>query len=102
MERGMKGFAIALVLGLLPLWSQTTASAADWYNPGWLYRKPVTINNTGSALANYQVKINVTYDSDMKSDFSDLRFTDSDGTTLLNYWVESYTASTSAVAWVNK
>ena len=35
-----------------------------------------------------------------KQDFSDLRFTDSDGFTLLNYWIESYTASNNAVVWV--
>ena len=36
----------------------------------------------------------------MKSDFSDLRFTKADGTTLLDAWMESHTASTSAVIWV--
>jgi len=50
-------------------------------------------------LTNYQVRINVAYDSDMKTDFSDLRFTDSDGTTLLSYWVQTYTASASAIFW---
>ncbi|MCX6354293.1 MAG: DUF2341 domain-containing protein [Candidatus Aureabacteria bacterium] len=101
MKRAMKGLAISLVLGLLPLWTQTTASAADWYNPGWSYRRPITINNTGNAstLTDYQVRISVTYDSDMKSNFSDLRFTDSNGTSILSYWVETYTASTSAVVW---
>ena len=36
----------------------------------------------------------------MKADFSDIRFTDSDGTTLINYWLESETDSTSATFWV--
>jgi hypothetical protein len=34
------------------------------------------------------------------SDFSDIRFTASDGTTLLSYWIESYTVSGSATVWV--
>jgi hypothetical protein len=51
-------------------------------------------------VENYQTKITVPYVSTMNSDFSDLRFTSSDGVTLLDYWIESYTASTSAVVWV--
>lgn len=65
------------------------------------YRKQITVSNSsGSSLTNYQVKLAVAYDSDMRSDFNDLRFTSSDGATLLGYWVESYTASTSATVWV--
>lgn len=44
--------------------------------------------------------ISVPYDSDMKNDFSDLRFTDSDKLTLIPYWVESYVQSDHAVVWV--
>ena len=74
---------------------------ADAAVPGFSYYKPITItNSSGSALVNYQVKITVAYNSHMQSDFDDLRFTASDGSTLLDYWVESYTASTSATVWV--
>src|SRR6185369_9675797 len=66
----------------------------------WTKGAPVVINNSGnsSKLNNYQVKITVTYDSDMKSDFSDLRFFD--GTAELSYWIESFTASATATLWV--
>jgi len=66
-------------------------------------RKQVTVDNTLNSedLTNYQVRVNVQHDSDMNSDFSDLRFTSSDEQTLISYWIESYTASTSAVVWVN-
>ncbi|CAD7771773.1 Periplasmic copper-binding protein (NosD) [Candidatus Methanoperedenaceae archaeon GB37] len=74
-----------------------TFHANDTLN--WKYRRAVTIENTGGPLTDYQVRINVTYDSDMKSDFSDLRFTDSDGS-ILPYWIEEYTEATSAVLWV--
>lgn len=62
----------------------------------------VTIDNTGNAstLTNYQVKIAVTYAATMQADFSDLRFRDTDNTTALSFWIESYVASTSAVVWV--
>ncbi len=72
------------------------SAAAGWYNGSWSYRRPITIDNSGngSALSNYQVQVDVTYDSDMNADFSDLRFTDSDGTTELDYWVEESTTTT--------
>lgn len=60
----------------------------------------VIVRYLAPTLTNYQTKITVPYVSGMKADFSDLRFTSSDGTTELSYWIESYTASTSAVVWV--
>jgi len=68
----------------------------DWYNSDWKYRKEITIDNTSnsSALTDYQVKIaliNTNFDfSKAKSDGLDIRFTDSDGTTSLDYWIEDY------------
>ena len=61
-------------------------------------RNGITVTETsGADLTDYSVKVNVSYNSNMNSDFSDLRFTSSDGITELGYWIESYTASTSAV-----
>jgi hypothetical protein len=52
-------------------------SLDPWWNSTWLYRRPITIDNTQNpnSLTDYQVAINLTYDSDMVSDFSDVRFT---------------------------
>jgi len=82
--------------------ASSTGSSEIWYNPSWLKRKAVTIDNTlnPNELTGYQIQLNVPYDSDMIADFSDLRFTDSDGQTLISYWVESYVASVSAAVWV--
>jgi len=67
---------------------------------GWTKQCPVTItNNTGGVLTNHQVKIEITYDSNMDEDFNDLRFYNS-GNVELDYWIETYVASTSAVVWV--
>lgn len=67
----------------------------------WTRRKPITITNgTASNLTDFQVSIPVTYDADMQSNFNDLRFTASDGTTLLNYWIESKVNGSSATVWV--
>lgn len=40
------------------------------------------------------------YNSDMQSDFDDLRFTDNDGVTELDYYVENYISEENAVVWV--
>jgi hypothetical protein len=76
-------------------------TTTGWTNDytSWGKRAPITITNSGSGQTNYQVKLNITYNSGMKADFGDLRFTNSVGTTL-NYWVQSQTNSTSAVVWV--
>src|ERR1035437_2817591 len=73
----------------------------NWYDFAWYYRVPITVTNSGTGVTNYQQKMTLSFVSNhMNSDFSDIRFTASDGTTLLYYWVESYIASTSAIVWV--
>lgn len=72
-----------------------------WYNSSWLKRKAITLTGGSSGTqTDYQVKLSVTYDSDMKSDFSDIRFTEADGTTSLEAWLESKIDDTSAIIWV--
>jgi len=75
-----------------------------WWNSAWMYRKNITINNSqnSEALTNYQVFVNVTpYDSDMNSTFKDLRFIDSDDSTVLDYWIENYVSESYADVWIN-
>ena len=79
---------------------------------GWNYRKSHVINPSSGAGTGYQIKITVHYGSGADSgsdvylngkcntDFSDIRFTDSSGSVLLPYWIESYTPSDNAVIWV--
>ncbi|KKW37028.1 MAG: MotA/TolQ/ExbB proton channel [Candidatus Giovannonibacteria bacterium GW2011_GWA2_53_7] len=50
-------------------------------------------------MANAQVKFDLTYDSDMLSNWNDLRFTDSSGTTSIPFWIETYTTSATATVW---
>ena len=73
-----------------------------WLN-GWDKRKILVVNNKENAndLTNYQVKIDVTYNADMESDFRDIRFTSSNGQTILSYYrEEDYTENESAIFWV--
>ena len=75
--------------------------SSNWYNKSWTRRKAVSINNSSNSntLANYQVQVTVAYDTDMQTDFDDIRFTDSDGVTPLNYSLDSKTDSTWKNAW---
>ena len=74
--------------------------ATNWLNDYQIRRAIVIHNPGGSTLTDYQILINVSYDSEMQLNFDDLRFTDSDGVTKLSYWIESYVAGVSARIWV--
>lgn len=83
--------------------SSSAVSSKIWYDSSWSKRKTLTIDNTLNLndLTDYQIIVDVQYDSDMNSDFSDLRFTEIDAQTLIPYWIESYVTSGSARVWVN-
>jgi len=75
--------------------------------PGWNYRRPITIDNTSNSnnLTDYQVLVTLNTQSlissgKMRNDCGDIRFTDSNGTTLLNYWLESGCNTTLTKIWV--
>src|SRR5574343_275051 len=72
---------------------------------GWKYRKSVPLSRASGAVANYQMKLLVGESSGATgedvdcggkclSTFNDLRFTTSDGSTLLDYWIESISCTT--------
>lgn len=65
---------------------------------GWTRKKSRPINGSSDdALSDYQMEvITITFESDMKSDFGDIRFIDSDETTLLDHALLSKTDSTTA------
>ncbi|RLF97134.1 hypothetical protein DRN58_09125, partial [Thermococci archaeon] len=79
----------------------TEGTPEDWMDSSWTKRKKITVtNSSGDTLTDYQIKLKVLFDSDMNTDFSDLRFTDTDGKTLLPYWIEEKTDGNSATVWV--
>lgn len=85
-------------------WSSTQQTITIENTTSWLsgfsYRQLITISATTGAGTYYQVNVTVTYNAHMQADFDDIRFTDNDGSTELDYWRESYTASTTALFWV--
>jgi len=84
---------------------------AAWLS-GWSYRRAHAINEQLGAGTNYPIRFTVYYgagatsggnlylDGECRADFGDVRFTDDDGITLLDYWIESKTDSNNAVFWV--
>ncbi|MBU2578352.1 DUF2341 domain-containing protein [Patescibacteria group bacterium] len=78
-----------------------TTELTVWLS-GWAYRKRHVINPSSGAGTNYQVKVtanagsgadsgaDVYLNSKARSDFGDVRFTDDNGSTLLDYWLESH------------
>jgi len=76
----------------------------NWWNSSWLKRKEINITNTGSTtLINFPVYLNLSYDSNMQADFSDLRFIngscEDDSSLELAYEIENYT-ETKADVWI--
>jgi len=55
----------------------TAVTVEAWVNPlysGWTRKKSITISGSTSILTDYQINIIIDYDSDMRSDYGDLRF----------------------------
>lgn len=79
-------------------------AVSDWLDFAWHWRVPITISS-GESLDDYQVKITMDTASliaagKMQATGDDIRFTDSDGRTLMNYWIDSDMNTTSTVVWV--
>lgn len=83
---------------------------------GWNYRKSIIVKRASGAVTNYQMKLllgessgavgeQVDCGGHCLSSFNDIRFTKSDGTTLLDYWIESISGTTPnqlATIWIEK
>ncbi len=61
---------------------------------------PITLTGTGTALSNYQIPLDINYLSGMQSDFSDIRFTSSNGTAAIFSYIETFQTSSKAYVWV--
>lgn len=57
---------------------------------GWDNRTAINLIGAPGAGTNYQINITVLWTANMQNAFGDIRFTDVDGFTLLDYWLESY------------
>ena len=80
---------------------------SKWFNNLWKYRREIIIDNKDNAkdLTDYQILINLDTENlisvgKMRKDCGDIRFTDTDGKSLLNHWIESGIDSSNTKIWV--
>jgi len=72
-------------------------AAVGWFDAAWQYRRSLTVTNSSAQVLNNQ-QVNVTLNAanfsfaHAMTNGNDLRFTDEDGTTLINHWAEAYNA----------
>ena len=103
-------FTISVVFVLLSF--KAGANPDPSWLSGWSYRKYHNITNATGAGTNYQIKIvvangtgsdsgDIVYiNNETRSDFGDIRFTDDDGTTVLDYWMEEVNSAENATFWI--
>ncbi len=72
-----------------------------WTDPSFTRMKHVTLtNNEGSIIYNYKLNLVIAYDTDMQSDYDDIRFKhENNPSTWLDYWIET-SDTTEANVWV--
>ncbi len=115
MKKGKLVIGLILIMifsfTLLPATIHATPDGESWL-AGWSYRKSHVINGASGAGTNYQVRLLVYYgsgtdsgsevycDEKCRDDFQDIRFTDDDGITLLDYWLEIGAVGGAARFWV--
>lgn len=92
---------------------QVVLSGGESWLTGWDYRKRLFFNEVEGSGTDYSFYVAVYHDTDdgsdgqdqictegnAQTDFDDVRFTDDDGITLLDYWRAQYTASDTAMFW---
>ncbi|MBN2122157.1 DUF2341 domain-containing protein, partial [Candidatus Micrarchaeota archaeon] len=75
----------------------------SWWDPSFSRCRNITVTNVGSStLTNFPLYVNVTYDSDMKADYSDLRFVNTscnNNGSALDFEIE-YSNASHAATWV--
>ncbi|WP_440948224.1 DUF2341 domain-containing protein [Methanosarcina sp. T3] len=80
--------------------SSEPAVVVEDNDPSFNNYKTITISpSSDGTLTDYQVKLDINYESEMQSDFDDLRFVDENGI-LLPYWIEEKVDSSYAKVWV--
>lgn len=81
-------------------------ATSGWYSTSWKYRRKITFDNSAQAenLANFPVLVKLTSSridyANTQNTGQDIRFTDSDGTTLLSHEIESWDEAGSSFVWV--
>jgi len=112
MFKNVKNTFLFLTFFVLFLVVPHRAQSVSWHD-GYSSRKSITISNpTDSEITGYQIQVSLHQgsgtdsgsdmylDGNVQSDFDDIRFTEDDGTTMLDYWVESVSSGVATV-WID-
>ncbi|VVB97701.1 Uncharacterised protein [uncultured archaeon] len=101
------GRALRIVVGITALVLLLSGGAGALSNSGggsWQYYREITISNSGGALSDYQVFVNLSgadFPTNANASGADIRFTDASGNEL-SYWIEGWDYDNrSAKVWVN-
>lgn len=84
----------------------TTGSSGSWWNSSWLNRRKITFDNSQSSenLANFPVRVSLTSStidySKTQNAGQDIRFIDSNGSTVLKHEIETWNESGTSEVWV--
>ncbi len=97
---------LAVLVATMGFGTVSAFAQTGWLDSAWAYRSQVTVNNPGASMPiNLQVRVALDGSFDfakVQSNGADLRVTDADGLTLLPFWIEKWSpSSTSATIWVN-
>jgi len=106
-QKIIAGIIIATLIAGGVFFYRSRITEAAWYDNSWHYRKQLTFNNADQSdnLTDFPVMVKLTSSnflfSKAKSSGEDVRFTDSDGETLLKYEIEKWDADNEeAIIWV--
>ena len=101
----MNKHTILLLLVFLIALAPAKAAEVGWLSD-WSYRIRIGVeNNVPETLVNHQIKVTINTktlisNKKMRGDCGDARFTDSDGTTTISYWLERGCNETATIFWV--
>ncbi len=86
------GVVAALVIVSFAVTGMAAPVLSNSGGGSWQYYKEITISNSGGALSDYQVLVQLSssnFPTNARSDGADVRFTDNNGNEL-SYWIESW------------
>ena len=95
---------VPIIIILIGLLTSQVITAQSWYDANWQYRSAVTVPPVAAVLSDFQVQIklnvgNFDFAKSLSPNGNDIRITDNNGTTLIPFWIESWTAENANI-WV--
>jgi hypothetical protein len=85
----------------IPKFNDVIYPEFTWWNSTWTNKTKIDIYTAaGTTEKGHQVLLNVTYDTDMNANFSDIRFLSGSEDTELNYWLEYNLSGNYTDVWV--